>query len=76
MAWKEPHERQSDELIEAVNRAAHLVSKTLAAGFHLLAAAASPSVLPNGTDNSPAIKAATKKLNDLTDQLHKSNPPT
>ncbi len=73
MSWKEPSERHNDEQIAAIERAAHLIAKTLAAGFHLLAAAAASPA--NTTDNSPAIKAAAKKLNDLTAQLHKSNPP-
>jgi hypothetical protein len=66
--YREPAERHSDDLIAAIGHAAHLVSRTMAAGFHLLAATR------QNPDNSPAIKAATKKLNDLTDQLHKSLP--
>ncbi len=71
MSWKEPHERQSDEQIAAIERASHLIARTLAAGFQLLAAAAAP----HPADNSPAIIAATRKLHDLTSQLNQSHPP-
>ena len=66
----DPSDRHNDDLVAAVDHAAHLISRTLAAGFHLLAAAASPQ-----PDNSPAIEAAAKKLNDLTATLTNSLPP-
>jgi hypothetical protein len=64
----DPGDRHNDDLVEAVNHAARLVSRTLAAGFHLLVASQG--------DNVPAIEAAAKKLNDLTATLTKSLPPT
>ena len=66
-------DRHSDDLIAAIDHAAHSLNHTLREGFLLLAlqikAASNPA-----TDNSAAIEAQAQKLKDLTAQLRKSNP--
>ena len=37
MPWKEPAERHSDDLIDAIGKAAHLISHAITEGFKLMA---------------------------------------
>ena len=65
-------DRRSDDLIAAVDDAAHRISHTLAEGFKLVALHIAAA---QGADHSAAIEAQVKKLNDLTAQLRKSTAP-
>ena len=67
----DPGDRHSDDMIDAVNRAAHSLNHTLREGFKLVALQMAAA---QGVDNSKAIEAQAKKLHDLTDQLTKSLP--
>jgi hypothetical protein len=69
----DPGDRRSDDMVEAVDRAAHSISHTLAEGFKLIALQIAHSA--SGVDNSPAIEASVKKLKAFTDSLRNSLPP-
>ena len=73
MPWKEPAERHSDLLVEAIERAAHGINHTLREGFMLLALQIAASSQAT-TDNSPAIEATTKRIRALIATLHQSLP--
>jgi hypothetical protein len=72
MPWKEPAERHSDDLIAAIERAAHGINHTLREGFKLIALHIAAG---QGVDNSAAIEAQAAKLNALTSQLNQSRNP-
>jgi hypothetical protein len=65
----DPADRHSDDLVAAVDRAAHLINHTMAEGFGLIARQLAAS---HGTDNTPAIEASVAKIKNLTDTLYKS----
>jgi hypothetical protein len=65
----DPSDRHNDDLIEAVNRASHMLNETLKEGFKLLAAELKAS---NGTDNSAAIETEATRLRNLTSKLNQS----
>ena len=67
----DPGDRHSDDLVDAVNRAAHSLNHTLREGFKLVALQMAAA---QGVDNSKAIEAAAQQIKTFTDQLTKSLP--
>lgn len=67
------NDRRSDDLVIAIEHAAHSLNHTLREGFLLLALQIRAGQTPS-TDNSAAIEKQAQKLKDLTAQLRKSNP--
>ena len=65
------NDRRTDDLVEAIDRAAHALNHTLREGFKLVALQIARS---QGADNSAAIETEAKKIQAFTDQLHKSLP--
>ncbi len=73
MPWKSENERHSDDMIDAIERAAHSINHTLLEGFKLLALqiARSQGAAP---DNSQAIHDMAQNLRRSADSLRKSLP--
>lgn len=67
-------DRHSDDMVAAVDRAAHLINHTLAEGFGLIARTLAAS--QGSVDNSAEIEVTVKKIKGLTTSLKQSLPPT
>lgn len=65
-------DRHNDDLVDAIDRAAHLINHTLAEGFALIAR---QMAISQGVDNSAEIEVTVKKIKGLTTSLNQSIPP-
>jgi hypothetical protein len=70
----DPNDRRSDDMVAAIERAAHSINHTLREGFVLLALQIADT--SHGVDNSPAIEAATRRIRNMIAALNQSLPPT
>jgi hypothetical protein len=73
MSRFDPSDRRSDDMINAVEVAAHQISHAIREGFKLVAAELKAS--HGSVDNSAAIEASAQKLKDLTNQINQTLPP-
>lgn len=75
MAWKEPTERHSDDLIAAIDRAAHTIAHALTEGFRTMADVEAQALADLTTAVSNIGTAITAEIAALKAALAASTPP-
>ena len=75
MSWKEPSERHSDDLIQAIHEAAHLLAHTLKEGFKLMADVEAQALADLATAVTSIGTAITAEIAALQAALANNVPP-
>ncbi len=75
MAWKEPAERHSDDLITAIGHAAHLIATTIEKGFAHMADAETQALADLSTAITNIGNAIAAEITALQAALAAATPP-